>query len=181
MLVEVRCLGHDGLVDGPKYMTVAALSRLYGIGRHIMELKATLQHNDTTTTNAVKPNNDLHTCEICYTSNEKTQLPCGHSICEDCEERWVSRKLTCPFCRMRFGSAKMAALNGWNLTEFVPELLQRDLQIIHEELNATWSKAILSKKSNYTSRADERKRTLVALSPRLLERRETQDFGLIDA
>ena len=165
-------------MDTPKYMTVAELSRLYVLGRHITELKADSQHSDTTTTTSLGKSNDLHICEICYTSNEKTQLPCGHSICEECEKRWVSRKLTCPFCRMRFGSAKKAAVNGWNLTEFDPELLQRDVQLLQEELNTAWNTAILPKS---ISRGNITKRACVALPPRLLERRETQDFVLIDA
>ena len=164
-------------MDNQTYITVAELSRLYLLGRHIRELKATLEQTDTT--DAGKPN-DLHICEICYARNEKTQLSCGHSVCEDCEKRWVSRKLTCPFCRMCFDSAKKEAENGWNLTEFDPELLQRDLRIVQEEFNSTWRNAILRKRRSRI-RQDDIKRTLVGLPQRLLERRETQDFELIDA
>lgn len=171
----------DSVLSAPKYITATELSRLYCLGRHILELQATIQHAPASrSTVSCQPSKESNLCEICCASNEKTQLPCGHSICEDCEKRWVSCKLTCPFCRTRFESAKKVAQNGWNLTEFEPELLQCDLQNVQEELNTTWRTAIQQKRRSCTQNYDAQ-RTMVALPLRLAEIRESEDFGLIDA
>ena len=115
--IVIPTLQNSALMESPMFLTVAELGRLYVLGRHVMELKATLQHSTTEA-------NNIHLCAICCTEHENAQLPCGHGLCETCEARWVARKLTCPFCRARFGSVKTAARQGWNITEFDPEQLE---------------------------------------------------------
>lgn len=117
-------------------LTVSDLSRLYLLGRHVMELRATLQQSGATTTTTTTLN-DLLECQICCDRRETAQLPCGHQLCEECEKRWVGRNLSCPFCRQQFDRAGWRS--GWNLTEFDPNTFRHDLETAKGELLAVWS------------------------------------------
>lgn len=159
----------------PIVLSVAELARLYALGRHVMELKATLQYSTTTT--SIAEQNNIAWCPICYTEKENAQLPCGHGLCETCEARWVARKLTCPFCRTRFGSA--AARQGWSITEFNPQQPQSDIQTTLDRMHRLWNEILLCQKDEQIVR-EATESTFVTLPLQLLETTQgPQDFELI--
>ena len=50
-------------------------------------------------------NKDLLMCQICGVNKRDTILPCGHTICRDCNSRLTTRydsTKCCPWCRNRF-------------------------------------------------------------------------------
>lgn len=156
-------------------LSVAELGRLYVLGRHVMELEAT-QHSTATSSNSSE-HDKIAWCHICYTEKENAQLPCGHGLCETCEARWVARKLTCPFCRTRFGSGA-AARQGWNITEFNPQQLQSDIQTTLNRMHRLWNKILDRQKDKQTDK--EATEPFVPLPPQLLETSQgPQDFELI--
>ena len=38
-------------------------------------------------------------CPICYENKKCDSLVCGHKLCKECSESWLSTKNTCPMCR----------------------------------------------------------------------------------
>ena len=168
---------HHHHQPSPIVLSVAELGRLYALGRHVMELEAT-QHSTATTSSNSNEQDDIAWCHICYTEKENAQLPCGHGLCETCEARWVARKLTCPFCRTRYGSGA-AARQGWNITEFNPQQLQSDIQTTLDRMHRLWNE-ILDRQKDEQNAKEATESTFVPLPPQLLETTQgPQDFELI--
>jgi hypothetical protein len=161
--VEVTGLKNEEV----KLVRVADFVRFFRLGRNWMELQATLQQVVNKTESS-----DLDVCEICYTGNETARLPCGHQLCEECEQRWVRRKLSCPFCRERFRSAKRVANEGWNLTEFDHETLQSDVQSVQKELHSQWQQMLQTK-------VDHADRTFVPMPAQHHDIQDSEGFGII--
>lgn len=179
--VGQSCHGDSNDLPSLLNVTVADLGRLYKRGRHIVELKKTLYHTTAQMSESDRgESSDIGLCEICCDAKENTQLPCGHTICRDCETRWVIRKLTCPFCRTRFGSARTIAQNGWDLTQFDPQHLQNDLKMEQEKMNELWNSIQRQSRLSAQETAETNNRTFVPLPLRLLETRDVEGFGLID-
>lgn len=163
---------NGALIEPPLILTVVELGRLYMLGRHVMELRATLQHSTIST-----GTDNIHLCAVCCTEHENAQLPCGHGLCETCEARWVARKLTCPFCRARF---KKGARHGWNITEFDPQQLETDIQTTRDRIREIWNRILQRQDGDYLLTNKETNRAFVALPAELLETTQTpQDFALI--
>ena len=38
-------------------------------------------------------------CPVCYEVKPATLMPCNHSVCDECSERWFNNNTTCPMCR----------------------------------------------------------------------------------
>ena len=114
--------------------------------------------------------------------HENAQLPCGHGLCECCEKRWVARKLTCPFCRERFVSAKQLARQGWNITEFHVDQLDKDIQSTQDQINKAWEEVTEWRQMQSQGANHESETIFVELPLHLCETtQESQhDFELIN-
>jgi hypothetical protein len=77
-------------------------------------------------------------CLICQNNSENAILPCGHALCESCEKRWVRARLTCPFCRHQYSSAKEVASDGYHLAEFSESDLDNDIAVLNTRVKEFW-------------------------------------------
>lgn len=82
--------------------------------------------------NGVAPDTEL--CLICHTDHEASVLECGHSLCQQCEKRWVRKKLSCPFCRTRFANRRAVDRDGWELTEWSRDDLNADIEKLEQQI-----------------------------------------------
>jgi hypothetical protein len=83
-------------------------------------------------------NSNLPECVICCSETCHLILPCGHRLCESCEERWVRSKLACPFCRKKYSSFRQIQENTWLLSEFSNEDLDHDINNLRHQLQTFW-------------------------------------------
>ncbi len=52
-------------------------------------------------------------CPVCYESNAKCTLVCGHSFCMSCVKTWYMKGKTCPMCRRNMHYRRMP-VKKWN-------------------------------------------------------------------
>lgn len=81
---------------------------------------------------------DISTCLICQNNSENAILPCGHALCEACEKRWVRARLTCPFCRHQYASAKEIASDGYHVAEWSESDLDNDIAALNARVTEFW-------------------------------------------
>lgn len=77
---------------------------------------------------------------ICWVNVEATVLPCcRHSLCSECEAKWVRKKLHCPFCRTRFPNRRAVKRNTWELTKWdFHEEVEAEIQTIQDKIDSFW-------------------------------------------
>ena len=80
------------------------------------------------------PDKATHLCAICLEEDSKPVImPCAHSLCTQCHQRWVHHRLSCPFCRLGFDRKTMNQ-NQWELMEWqakdaVEDIVRLEIQI----------------------------------------------------
>lgn len=57
----------------------------------------------------------LAECSICRAQGEEMVLPCMHSMCTSCAEKWVKVKGDCPFCRKKYHDQKRLGKDQWQV------------------------------------------------------------------
>ena len=79
-------------------------------------------------------------CTICWSNVEASVLPCcRHSLCSECETRWVRKKLVCPFCRSQFPNRRAVKRNTWELTTWdLQEELETEIRTIQQKIDLFW-------------------------------------------
>lgn len=79
-------------------------------------------------------------CTICWSNVKASVLPCcRHSLCSECESRWVRKKLICPFCRTQFPSRKAVKCSSWELTKWdYQEELEKEIETIQKKIDSFW-------------------------------------------
>jgi Ring finger domain len=79
-------------------------------------------------------------CTICWSNLEASVLPCcRHSLCSECETRWVRKKLVCPFCRTQFPNRRAVNRTTWELTTWdLQEELETEIQAIQKQIDSFW-------------------------------------------
>ena len=62
-------------------------------------------------------------CAICFINTNNTVVPCRHSICEQCMEKWYEQKqcIRCPVCRQNLHSFSEKAVHDADLVLFCRE------------------------------------------------------------
>lgn len=64
-------------------------------------------------------------CPICAQEDPKlVVLPCSHCLCTRCQRKWVSTKLSCPFCRRTFHDK---SVEEWEVLEWQPKDAVEDI------------------------------------------------------
>lgn len=64
-------------------------------------------------------------CPICVQEDPKlVVLPCSHCLCTRCKKKWVSTKLSCPFCRRTF---QKKSVQEWEVIEWQPKDAVEDI------------------------------------------------------
>jgi len=58
-------------------------------------------------------------CRICMGNGEDMVLPCLHSMCTSCADKWVSVKGDCPFCRHRYKDVRRMEKDQWQVSTSV--------------------------------------------------------------
>jgi len=77
-------------------------------------------------------------CMICRNQAEQSVLSCSHSLCRQCEQQWVRKRLACPFCRQRFANAREVRRTGWELTEWSRRDIDKDVAVLREKVEEFW-------------------------------------------
>ena len=78
-------------------------------------------------------------CAICLESDAKMfVLPCSHRLCSRCYERWVSRRLNCPYCRHTY-RRKSVGKCRWEMLEWQSEDVEKDLRHLESKLGRFWT------------------------------------------
>jgi hypothetical protein len=97
-------------------------------------------HERTESASNPPPGGQPGECTICWGNHEATVLPCcRHSLCSECEVKWVRKKLVCPFCRTRFPNRKAVKRNTWELTTWdLQEEVETEIQTIQEKIDSFW-------------------------------------------
>ena len=63
-------------------------------------------------------------CLICYQTNNKCiEIPCGHSFCYNCIEKWVKIKPICPYCLKKISKETMLK----KLLTYSPNIVTRSV------------------------------------------------------
>ncbi len=84
------------------------------------------------------PSHSEHLCSICQDEDSKIiVLSCSHSLCEQCHSRWVSRQLSCPFCREHF-QKRSVHQNQWEMLEWQPKDVIKDIVSLECQLDDIW-------------------------------------------
>jgi len=86
---------------------------------------------------------DLKECLICRDANEASVLSCSHSLCRNCEKRWVLKHLACPFCRHSFRNEHDVRASGWELTEWSSADFKKDVVKLKTQLETLWNEVCL--------------------------------------
>jgi hypothetical protein len=94
---------------------------------------------------------EISTCLICQDNSENAILPCGHSLCESCEMRWVRARLVCPFCRHQYSSAKEVSSNGYHVAAWSESDLDNDIATLDARVKEFW-KTVKCKQPMSTSK-----------------------------
>lgn len=85
-------------------------------------------------------------CSICMDKPEHSVLNCcSQGLCQDCEKRWVRKRLRCPFCRTSFRSVRDAVQTQWQLNvSAVPILkhVQDDIECLEHKIGQFWNSII---------------------------------------
>jgi hypothetical protein len=82
-----------------------------------------------------------HQCLICFQENcsKTVVLPCcSHNLCAKCYERWVPRRLNCPFCRHEFEEGSVQK-SHWELLEYRVKDAIEDIWLFESKLETVWT------------------------------------------
>jgi hypothetical protein len=118
-----------------------ALSSEHHLKLSCSVLVASAQISDNSNDAALESPRDgtaISTCLICQNNSENAILPCGHALCESCEKRWVRARLTCPFCRHQYSSAKEVASDGYHVAEWSESDLDNDIAVLNARVKEFW-------------------------------------------
>lgn len=91
----------------------------------------------------VGASNELKECLICRDANETSVLSCSHSLCRNCERRWVVKHLACPFCRHSFRNESDVRASVWELTEWSNIDFKKDIVQLKTKLETFWKEVCL--------------------------------------
>jgi hypothetical protein len=87
------------------------------------------------------PERKEHQCLICFQENcsKTVVLPCcSHKLCAKCHERWVPRRLNCPFCRHKFEEGSVQK-SHWELLEYRVKDAIEDIWQFESKLETVWT------------------------------------------
>lgn len=122
----------------PAILTVQAFVDIYTVLLRYFELLSAMKHDDASDGND-NNNGPRHTCLICLNEDsDVVVLSCTHSLCSTCHKRWVTRKLTCPFCRHTFHQ-RSASLNQWEMLEWKEKDAAKDVIRLEAILEKEWN------------------------------------------
>eukprot|EP00521_Asterionellopsis_glacialis_P001952 CAMPEP_0195256664 /NCGR_PEP_ID=MMETSP0706-20130129/6366_1 /TAXON_ID=33640 /ORGANISM="Asterionellopsis glacialis, Strain CCMP134" /LENGTH=368 /DNA_ID=CAMNT_0040309741 /DNA_START=182 /DNA_END=1288 /DNA_ORIENTATION=+ len=79
-------------------------------------------------------------CRICMSTSQEVVLPCMHGFCEDCAQRWVYKRLDCPFCRRQFSSLRRLRKEQWEIETWSSDSdIKKDVTDLEERMKLFWS------------------------------------------
>jgi hypothetical protein len=87
------------------------------------------------------PERKEHQCLICFQENcSKTVVLscCSYNLCVECYERWVLRRLNCPFCRHEFEKESVRS-SQWELLEYRVKDAIDDIRQFESKLETVWT------------------------------------------
>jgi hypothetical protein len=77
-------------------------------------------------------------CLICHSDSALVVLSCSHDLCRTCADRWVHKRLSCPFCRRLFSNTREVSRTGWELTEWSSDDVEKDVCVLQSQLTELW-------------------------------------------
>lgn len=51
--------------------------------------------------NRILKKSSMGECSVCYEETDRVSIPCGHSFCRGCIQKWSTKNFTCPLCRKK--------------------------------------------------------------------------------
>jgi len=118
-------------------LTVATFSELYSL---LCRLDDLVRIQQWQTVQARNEPSSPSACLICASDDtEACVLSCTHSLCVDCERRWVRRHLQCPFCRQ---GVSRRQTDAWVLTTWSESEVDQDVGLLQSRVAALWTTVV---------------------------------------
>uniref|UniRef100_A0A8C7Z1R7 RING finger protein 141 n=1 Tax=Oryzias sinensis TaxID=183150 RepID=A0A8C7Z1R7_9TELE len=119
----------DGVVEASRIMNLYQFTQLYrditnqaaevlsAEGATSAQLPSTDSCQASMWMGRVKELTDQEECCICMDGKADLILPCAHSFCQKCIDKWSGRSQNCPICRLQV----TAANDSWVMSDFPTE------------------------------------------------------------